>query len=254
MSATNIAATLTLGAALGAGWVKVFSSGKSQLLNFGTLFKAVNTRIKETTDATALHILKQQRESIQNLKTSLNEVGSAASGLGDIFKNTVFAVSGYIGGLTAATAAVSDWGDTLAKTAQRLGMFDAAGTENVEMLQRMQWAALQANIGNEEFTAALDKMNQVVGQAATQGGETAQAFARLGLSAKALSGMGADRHRESESFRRTKNYRGRARRAVLRAKMARTSRCVFSLRSWANDGRDSHQLNSRYCHAFRFIF
>ncbi len=39
-------------------------------------------------------------------------------------------------------------------------------------------------------------MNQVIGQAALQGGETAKAFERLGLSAKTLSGMGADRQFE----------------------------------------------------------
>ncbi|MGN0834987.1 MAG: hypothetical protein ACI4QA_04065 [Candidatus Spyradosoma sp.] len=130
------------------------------------------------------------------LSQSLGELSKKASGLGSVLRNAFFAVSGYVGGLTAATASVSDWGDTMAKTAQRLNMFDAAGTENVERLQRMQWAALQANIENEAFTDALDKMNQVIGQAAMQGGETAKAFERLGLSAKALSGMGAGRQFE----------------------------------------------------------
>ncbi|MBP3301979.1 MAG: hypothetical protein J6L64_02440 [Opitutales bacterium] len=197
MSGTNIAASLTIGAVLGAGWVKTFSSAKSQIFNFGTLFNAINARIKKTTDATSLQVLKKQKESINNLKTSLDKVSAAASGFGSILKNAFFAASGYIGGLSAATGIVSDWGDTMAKTAQRLGMFDAEGTENVEMLQRMQWAALQANIENEQFVKYLDDMTRRIGQAAAGMGESGKALEQLGLSAKALSGMGADKQFET---------------------------------------------------------
>ena len=217
MSGTNIAATLTLGAVLGAGWVKTFSSGKSQLFNFGTLFNTINDRIKKTTDATSLQVLKKQKESINNLKTSLDKVSAAASGFGSIFKNAFFAASGYIGGLSAATGIVSDWGDTMAKTAQRLGMFDAEGTENVEMLQRMQWAALQANIENEQFVKYLDDMTRRIGQAAAGMGESGKALEQLGLSAKALSGMGADKQFETivNAFGKIENATERVRLAGM---------------------------------------
>lgn len=217
ISGTNIAATLTLGAVLGAGWVKTFSSGKSQLFNFGTLFNAINDRIKKTTDATSLQVLKKQKESINNLKTSLDKVRAAASGFGSIFKNAFFAASGYIGGLSAATGIVSDWGDTMAKTAQRLGMFDAEGTENVEMLQRMQWAALQANIENEQFVKYLDDMTRRIGQAAAGMGESGKALEQLGLSAKALSGMGAEKQFETivNAFGKIENATERVRLAGM---------------------------------------
>ena len=217
MSGTNIAATLTLGAVLGAGWVKTFSSGKSQLFNFGTLFNTINDRIKKTTDATSLQVLKKQKESINNLKTSLDKVSAAASGFGSIFKNAFFAASGYIGGLSAATGIVSDWGDTMAKTAQRLGMFDAEGTENVEMLQRMQWAALQANIENEQFVKYLDDMTRRIGQAAAGMGESGKALEQLGLSTKALSGMGADKQFETivNAFGKIENATERVRLAGM---------------------------------------
>lgn len=217
ISGTNIAATLTLGAVLGAGWVKTFSSGKSQLFNFGTLFNAINDRIKKTTDATSLQVLKKQKESINNLKTSLDKVSAAASGFGSIFKNAFFAASGYIGGLSAATGIVSDWGDTMAKTAQRLGMFDAEGTENVEMLQRMQWAALQANIENEQFVKYLDDMTRRIGQAAAGMGESGKALEQLGLSAKALSGMGAEKQFETivNAFGKIENATERVRLAGM---------------------------------------
>lgn len=272
MSTSSFAVSLTLGAVLGAGWVKTFSEGaksigmmnslsgylgnslkelgatrfslsglesaqksldaarakleklkktlgdkkptESQTRELARLTKAVETETlardkqkrkldewkKKMRDANvdvekSMKLMKVQA-SLSAFSAELVNLSSNFSGITGALKNAFLAASGYIGGLTAATASVSDWGDTMAKTAQRLNMFDAAGTENVERLQRMQWAALQANIENEAFTDALDKMNQVIGQAAMQGGETAKAFERLGLSAKALSGMGADRQFE----------------------------------------------------------
>ena len=144
----------------------------------------------------SLKLLRAQ-ERLSTLSGAWGRVSSQIAGIGNLFKNAVFAASGYMGAITAATASVSNWGDTMAKTAQRLGMFDAAGTENVETLQRMQWAALQANIGNEEFVKYLDDMNRRVGQAAAGMGEAGKALEQLGLSAKALSGMGADRQFET---------------------------------------------------------
>lgn len=273
MSTSATAITLTLGAVLGAGWVKTFSDGaasmnvlsaagenidetltrigarktplfdnladseeklerarreleryqaklndktptESQTREAARLTAAVDAaqrardkdkrkldewknKLREANvDVEKATLLLSSRRKLSGLSAALGEVSKKLSGVSAVFKNAFYSVSGYVGALTSATASVSDWGDTMAKTAQRLNMFDAAGTENVERLQRMQWAALQANIENEAFTDALDKMNQVIGQAALQGGETAKAFERLGLSAKTLSGMGADRQFE----------------------------------------------------------
>lgn len=162
-------------------------------------------------------VLMRAQENLSKLSDSWNDVSRKASEFGSILKSAFFSVSGYIGGLTAATGIVSDWGDTLAKTAQRLGMFDAAGTENVEMLQRMQWAALQANIGNEQFVRYLDDMTRRIGQAAAGMGASGKAFEQLGLSAKALSRLGADRQFEIivNAFGKIENATERARLAGM---------------------------------------
>lgn len=156
-----------------------------------------------------------QKERIRDLQASFKITGSALSDLGGIFKNSFVALGGYITSLSAATGVVSDWGDTMAKSAQRLGMFDAAGTENVEKLQRMQWAALQANIEGEQFVKYLDDMTRRVGQASAGAGEAGKALAALGLSAHALSQMSAD-----EQFERIIAAFGKVENATQRVRLA----------------------------------
>lgn len=163
---------------------------KRKLDEWKNKLREANVDVEKTTS------LLSSRRKLSGLSDAIGEISQKLSGVSAVFKNAFYSVSGYIGALTSATANVSDWGDTMAKTAQRLNMFDAAGTENVEQLQRMQWAALQANIEGETFVKYLDDMTRRLAQAAEGSGEAANAYARLGLSAKALSQMGADKQFE----------------------------------------------------------
>lgn len=151
---------------------------------------------KNFVDVDAAMRLVKRNDALVALSSQLDKVKERGGAVFDRLKSISLGFSALAGGVVAATASVSNWGTSMAQAAQRLNMFDAAGTANVEQLQRMQWAATRANIGNEEFVATLDNMNRVIGQAAIQGGETAKAFERLGLSSKALSQMGADKQFE----------------------------------------------------------
>ena len=293
MSTSGVAVSFTLGAALGAGWVKTFSSAtkslsitssisnilENSLKNLGASkfsitgidatqkalddanhrLKKFQSSLKDRTptenqardlarlsaavesatrarnkqsrkleewkkrmreanvDVEKSIVLMRAQENLSKLSNSLSTISRKGMELGSVLKNAFLSVSGYIGGLSAATAIVSDWGDTMAKTAQRLGMFDAEGTENVEMLQRMQWAALQANIENEQFVKYLDDMTRRIGQAAAGMGESGKALEQLGLSAKALSGMGADKQFETivNAFGKIENATERVRLAGM---------------------------------------
>lgn len=177
---------------------------KKNVEDAGTKFDKAKDKVSEWkkslhknfVDVDRAMTLVKRNDALENLGRNLSAVRTHAGAAWGNLRALGLGLFAQASAVVAATASVSDWGDTMAKTAQRLNMFDAAGTENVERLQRMQWAALQANIENEAFTDALDKMNQVIGQAAMQGGETAKAFERLGLSAKSLSTLGADRQFE----------------------------------------------------------
>lgn len=151
---------------------------------------------KNFVDVDAAMRLVKRNDALDELGKKLSKLREASGAALGGLKSFGIGILGQASAIIASTVAVSDWGTSMTQAAQRLNMFDAAGTANVEQLQRMQWAATRANIGNEEFVATLDNMNRVIGQAAIQGGETAKAFERLGLSSKALSQLGADKQFE----------------------------------------------------------
>ncbi len=151
---------------------------------------------KNFVDVDAAMRLVKRNDALDELGKKLSKLREASGAALGGLKSFGIGILGQASAIVASTVAVSNWGTSMMQAAQRLNMFDAAGTANVEQLQRMQWAATRANIGNEEFVATLDNMNRVIGQAAIQGGETAKAFERLGLSSKALSQMGADKQFE----------------------------------------------------------
>lgn len=189
---TGTAISLTIGAALSAGWIKTFSDATKSTGILSGAISTLNAKIRATKDETEKAKLQTYSGTLRALSRQADQTARSFSAVFSILKNAFFAASSLTSAFIGATSATANWGDGLAKTAERLGMFDKEGTANVEMLQKIQWAALQANITTENLSKYLDDMTRRIAAAKTGSGEAATALQRLGLSATALSNMGAD--------------------------------------------------------------
>lgn len=132
------------------------------------------------------------RSEIDKVRKELGTLNATAKGIGDGFKSLGTAVVGAlsIGAITGFLVKVNGIADALNDLSGRLGA-SASG------LQSLQVAAQLAGGSAESMNVALAKMSTTIGDAAAGNKKAAEAFARLGLSAKELANLKAD-----EAFRR----------------------------------------------------
>lgn len=99
--------------------------------------------------------------------------------------------------------------DAIAKLTDRLGVTTEAYTG-------LAHAANLAGVDNEAFGRAMEQMSRRIGEAATEGGATADALAQLGLKAEDLARMTADQQFRTlaDAMRNTENASVRAALAV----------------------------------------
>lgn len=133
--------------------------------------------------ATAKGFVSAFGEAGKTLKSFSLQAGATAAGLAayDFGKNLALSAYNTIGLVKAQSEAI----DVAAKFSDSIGI-------NVKELSRLQYAASYAGVGNENLQASLRKMVQVMGTAATKGGESALAFEMLGLNAADLANMPTD--------------------------------------------------------------
>jgi hypothetical protein len=88
--------------------------------------------------------------------------------------------------------AVREWVGESLKTQQEAFRTAQTLKLHTDTLEGLQSAAKKAGLDSEAFSMALEKTNHNIGEAAIKGGESAEAFTRLGLSAKTLAGQSLD--------------------------------------------------------------
>lgn len=143
-------------------------------------------------------------EGLGKGKKSLDDFGEAAKGVGNKVKEG-FAIGAGIEAfrlsfdlvkesIHAVIDTAKEWvstaleaGNASLRTAQALHI-------HTDTLGALQGAARKAGVDSEQFTMALEKLNAKIGEAALKGGESAEVFQRLGLSARKMSGQGLDKN------------------------------------------------------------
>lgn len=132
------------------------------------------------------------RSEIDKVRKELSSINKATQGIKDGFSTMGKVVAGAftLGAATAFLSKVNANIDALNDLSGRLGA-SAAG------LQSLQVAASLAGGSAEAMTTALGKMSSTIGDAVAGNKQAAEAFSRLGLSAKELAQLKPD-----EAFRR----------------------------------------------------
>jgi hypothetical protein len=90
-------------------------------------------------------------------------------------------------------AKVREWVGESLKTQQAAVRTAAALHVHVDTLEGLEAAGKRAGIGTDELSEALAKTNHAIGEAASKGGEGADALKKLGLSAKTLASESLDK-------------------------------------------------------------
>ena len=108
--------------------------------------------------------------------------------------------AGLVAGVAAATAMqaaafklareTAQYGDELAKTADRLGV-------NIDALEQLRFAAERSGVGQATLEMSLQRMTRRLAEAAKGSGEAKGALAQLGLSAKSLAAQEPDKAMEA---------------------------------------------------------
>lgn len=131
------------------------------------------------------------RSEVDKVRKELSGLKASAKSIEDGFKFVGGAIAGAlsIGAITAFVSKVNSIGNNLADLSTRLNA-SASG------LQILELAAAQAGGSAEGMDTALAKMSTTLGDAVTGNKAAADAFAKLGVSAKELAGLKAD-----EAFR-----------------------------------------------------
>ena len=113
----------------------------------------------------------------------------ASQKLGQITKKAAIAVTAATGIITAAFVKTANEIDKLAKVSSKLGI-------PIEALQRLNFQAKLAGVSSEQFNVALQRMVRRVAEAAMGTGEAAGALQELGIDAKRLVNLSADKQFE----------------------------------------------------------
>ena len=101
------------------------------------------------------------------------------------------AIAGLAAGAAAATASIVGMYNAMEAGGAMVDLSEQTGVA-IDKLMVLQTAFKQAGMSAEDVQPVINKMQKAIAGAATAGGPAAEAFARLGLSASELSGMGAD--------------------------------------------------------------
>jgi hypothetical protein len=120
---------------------------------------------------------RQAEGSLRKLDKGVSKVAGALGGLAAAFGGAMMAraAARFMGGQIEAAAAVFD-------TAKKLGVTS-------EALQQFQYAARQSGVSSESASTALGFFSKNLGEAAMNGGQSADAFRRLGISIKGADGQ-----------------------------------------------------------------
>lgn len=140
--------------------------------------------------------MKSAAASMSSLASPIKSLNGLLAGIG---------VGLSVAGITAFVKSSMDAIDTNAKLADRLGV-------TTESLAGMQLAADLAGVSNEELTGNMAKLEKNIYAAATEGGKSAEAFTRIGLSAQSLAAMTPDQQLRTiaDAFKNIQNPAERA--------------------------------------------
>jgi len=220
--ATGTAISLTIGAALSAGWTQAFSQASKSvasfsekaIANFGAAQRAEKLAAAELNKRTILIGNKQPTQAQASALETLNkQLERAKKRLADAtdgvsawinvsaaarkvrFSEAVQAASNSFSVLTqkigsASTLLSTLFFDTAAKTAQGIDEMNRTAESlgiSVETLQRFQFAGARAGISAEKLSAHLTEMSKRIAEAAAGTGEAGKVLESLNLSASALN-------------------------------------------------------------------
>jgi len=220
--ATGTAISLTIGAALSAGWTQAFSQASKSvasfsekaIANFGAAQQAEKRAAAELNKLTILIGNKQPTQAQASALETLNKqlerakkrLADATEGVSawlDVsaaarkvrFSEAVQAASNSFSALTqkvgsASTLLSTLFFDTAAKTAQGIDEMNRTAESlgiSVETLQRFQFAGAKAGISAEKLSTHLTEMSKRIAEAAAGTGEAGKVLESLNLSASALN-------------------------------------------------------------------
>ena len=116
--------------------------------------------------------IKRVADRLRMAGKRMKDFGDKMSGIG---RRVAIGLTVLQGAVSAIILKVAAFGDTLAKTADRLGL-------TIAELQKLQFAGRRAGLSTEEMNNNLRFFNRVLGEAKTGTAEYKEAFDRLGIS------------------------------------------------------------------------
>lgn len=107
------------------------------------------------------------------------------SEVGRLGRRTAIAGAAVGAGLFGIANSTAELGDTVAKTADKLGM-------GIQELQELRYAAERSGVSTQKFDSSMERFVKRLGEATTGTGAAVDAYDQLGLSADALASMMPD--------------------------------------------------------------
>jgi phage-related protein len=133
-----------------------------------------------------LDSLRTKQKKYENALISSRKVGAAfgrmTGDVGRLMRNTTLAIGGASAAIFGVANSTANLGDTVAKTADKLGI-------SISAFQELRYAAERSGVSTEKFDSSLERFIKRTGEAVQGTGAARKAFEELGLEASALASM-----------------------------------------------------------------